>query len=159
VTRPSITIEAVDAEGERIAVDVSHSMREVIRRIDWDRMEPTAEQRAVSPDALVRVTGEDRAQLLHIAGQSSIRTMDEQVEVVRHQAVRVNLDAKPVVAHTEEASEFDPVDVVEERRLTGDTSVHHMVPALGSVVSRSSSHAPIVARGCGSRSHVVSDTT
>jgi hypothetical protein len=130
VARPSIVVEVVDiGQIERIAVDIAKPDEEMAVGLDGNGVEPAAEEVAVTAVMVVEVTPVRRAEIVDELGQAAGRAAHQQMEVVRHEAIGVDLDTVPVARHAEQSAEVDPALVVEEDRLVIDSPVHHVIPA------------------------------
>ena len=74
--------------------------------------------------------GEALQRTLHEAGQSALRTVDDDMKVCRHHAVRMDLDAK-LLRCIRELGEEDPVfSIVDEDVLSIDTAIGEMEPSV-----------------------------
>jgi hypothetical protein len=107
---------------------------------DEDRV-PTPEQ---VPVAIVPLIEELRVATVHhphAAGQLRPRSLNDQVVVVRHQAVRMAGPAIPSDNRAEQRQEGLPVSVVEENLAMIRASVGDVIDPVGKLASRMSWHA------------------
>ena len=74
--------------------------------------------------------------------------MDDEVEVVRHEAIRVDLDAESADCVGEQALELDQIDIVAEDVLAVGAAIHQVVPAIGHVGAEWSGHGSRMNGGC-----------
>ena len=128
-------------------MDVRGGLEEVLVGVDRLREEPAAEQRAVEPVAPVEPLSVPRPEMVHAGRQVAVRTEQDQVVVVAHQAVGVGLDSLVALEVVEETEESPPVPIVEVDRLVAGTPVHHVVPAAGRVVPEGSCHGANATNG------------
>ena len=125
---------------DRIPVDVAAGGDELLIGDDLDRVESTTIEGAVSPVPAVvplRVLALER---LHRIGQPSVRTVDEQMEMVGHEAPGVDLDSTDLRGLRQQVLEPPEVAVVSEDVLSVGSSIHHVVPGAGNVGSSLSCH-------------------
>lgn len=139
MARPSVLADVSDAgEIECVAVDVPARHQQVLVAVDQPRSETTTEDRAVPAEPVVDMAGVHRAQTLHRFGQRSIRTLEQQMKMRRHQAIGVGDDAESLEDVGEPLTELDAVGVVAECRPTIDGTVHDVMERLGKVRSQGS---------------------
>ncbi|HZB40535.1 MAG TPA: hypothetical protein VE487_06205, partial [Ilumatobacter sp.] len=74
--------------------------------------------------------------------------MQQQVEVVRHEAIRMHLDRNALRALGKQTFESKPVVDGEEDALAVGTAIHDVVPGARNVVSCRPSHALILNARC-----------
>ena len=74
--------------------------------------------------------------------------MQQQVEMVGHQAVGVHFDLEALVDLGESLPDLDPVVVIEEDGGSVGPTIHHVVPAAVGVGAWWSRHSLIMNEGC-----------
>jgi hypothetical protein len=141
MARPAVPGRRRDAgDVERVSMDVSNGGEQLAIVGDRNRVESASEEWSVASNPVVHVSRVDRPQVLHEGGQPGLGTVEQQVVVVREQAIGMDFDAEAFVAHPEQTAVLDAVGVAEERVTAGDPSVHDVRPAVFDVDSRCSSH-------------------
>ncbi len=103
-------------------------------------MEATPEQWAVASDAIVDDPRVRRRQLLHRCGEAGRGAVHQEVVVVAHEAVGVDLDAVFLGELLQQRLARRPIAVVQKDRLPVETAIHHMVPTAVLIVSQWSCH-------------------
>jgi len=81
-------------------------------------MESATKERPVTTDPIVDVPCVHRAESLHSVGQPAVRTAQQQMEVVIHQAISKHFDLERFADLAAEPTEFDSVSVSKEDGLT-----------------------------------------
>ncbi len=74
--------------------------------------------------------------------------MKQQMEMIRHEAVGVDLDTESLMADTEQTPEVDAITVCEEDLLVVDPSVHDVEPTSVVVAALPPAHAATLNEGC-----------
>ena len=116
------------AEGERMSKRDLLTLTDLDLAVglDQDRPESAPKQGPVSAVAPVVVQGVAAAEVLHGRRQATLGSVDEEVIVVGHQRVRVDLE----IELTQQVEEVAAIEVVPEDRLFGGPAVHHVVPGV-----------------------------
>ena len=113
-------------------MDVARGANEVIVVVDRNRSKAAAKQRSVAAMAFVEEVGVTRPDALHRRRGRPGRS-NEQVVVVAHRAVGVQLEELIAGRLGQETLERKPVAISHEHRIVIDPPVHHMQPAVGVV--------------------------
>ena len=96
---------------------------------------------ALAADASRRLTMSAlTSSIAHELGQPSGWTTHEQVVVVRHQAVGVDLDAEPLACLAKQSQELAGIVLRVERAPPGRPTIHHVEPRVDGVRTSSSRH-------------------
>jgi len=148
-TRPPIGSKRfVPDQVEWVPVHVSTDRGELVVRLDQDRSEPSPKDGAIAFVAMIEPLGVAKLDRLHHVRQSGAGTVQQQMEVVRHQAVRMHVDVVACGGFTEQPLELEEVVVSEEDVLAVGSSIHHVVPCVRHVGAVVAWHVNIVNQGC-----------
>ncbi len=148
MARPAVVVGTLDSDdGEGVEMNVANDIGEVADVSDETGHESTTEEMADAFESSVHVRREHRQQPLHGVGQATFGTADEQMEVIGHQAVRMDLDPETVHRLAQQVPEPHTIIDIEEDRLSVNASAHDVVPGSGRIVSLCSAHLIIVAKG------------
>ena len=97
--------------------------------------EAAAEQRAIEAVTGIESLRIAGPEMVHRRRQVSLRAVDDEVVVVAHEAVRVDVQGVATMHVVEDPEKCGPIPVVAEDRLLAGTAVHHVMPGAGGVLS------------------------
>ena len=137
-----------DWPGARVALSFTTTLAASVPPPVKNRVEPATEQWAVTPVPLVIRLRVPTFDGLHRPRKPADRAVHDEVEMVRHQAVGVDLDAEAVDCVGEQALELDQIDIVAEDVLAVGAAIHQVVPAIGHVGAEWSWHDTRMNGGC-----------
>jgi hypothetical protein len=130
------------SSANRVEGDISRSIDQMLFGLDEPGAEPTVEEVSVKPMAPVEVRRIHAVQSMHSLRQVSPRRVEEQVKVVRHQAV---LPKAPPIATKRSVLQYKeeiPVVIVVIDGLAAVASRRHVIEAAGELEARWSRHRP-----------------
>jgi hypothetical protein len=110
--------------------DVAAGLEVVRLGLDHPRPEPPLEDMALERAAGVEGHGIDAVEVLHALGDVSVRRLDDEVIVVRHQREGVDGPASLARDLAKQADEESPIGVVDVDRLLSHTARDHVVDAV-----------------------------
>jgi hypothetical protein len=102
---------------DRVEGDVPKDVLEMIVALDGSRAEPGVEEVAVEHVALVELSRVSAVELMHADGKRLGRSLDYEVKVICHQAVRDVVPLPKTKRAMKESKEQLAVDVVAVDRL------------------------------------------
>jgi len=143
MTRPWVRGEVhgcIDAV--RIAVDIAHKGSKLLIRRDKLRTEPVFEDWSTRPVSPVERSGEDGLEVSQCLRDLPLRELQDEVEVVVHQAERQRVDAVAVAHAGERAHEMTTIAVVMEQQPSLGASCIDVVDAHLWVLPDWSRHGP-----------------
>jgi hypothetical protein len=138
---------ASDPGANRIENDVARQFEQVDVAFDELVVKAALEEVSVVPVAPVEPPRVDPVQPLHALGDIRARGLDEEVVVIRHQAIRVAAPAKQLYHLFEQLEESEPVAGVGEDLLSAVSTTRYVVGRAGGLDARRARHLPTVAAG------------
>lgn len=141
VARPEVATQRVDAKDSRVAVDVARDSEKIAIRVDEDRVVPVLAKSTVLSVLVVEIPGVMQSDEVHHLTEVPARRMDEQVIVIPHQAVRVDLSSAALRRHFKKLKEYDPIICVEEDQASARTAIDDVIPRAWVLNSEWSGHS------------------
>ncbi len=108
--------------------------------------------------AMIKTNGVGAQQPPHALNEIRIGGLDNQMKVVAHQAIRVELPAGLLTRFSQSLEEVLPVNVIQEDILPPVSSAHHMVNGTRVLNTDFARHEAITARSLGSASLILNVT-
>ena len=128
------------ARCDRVQHDVPNRVEEVRLRLDHARRVPRLEQMADVPVTLVEPSRVQAVQPVHPRREVGVREREDEMEVIRHQAVRETRPAAAIHRLSQKCHEHALVGVVGEDPIASNTSRSHMHRALDRLDARCTAH-------------------
>ena len=127
--------------GDGVVVDVGQDVAAIDHVADHLGLEAAFDERAVASAGAIKPAGVLALDVGHRRGQLAYRAADQQMEVVDHQAKRVDLQSAGAHLLGEEGEELPAIPLAFEHRALGKAAVGAVMPPSRSVVAESVSHA------------------
>ena len=132
------------ARSHRVQREVAHQLAEVLVGLDDFGVEPSFEEVAAQAIPVVESPRIERVQVTHAGGDGRLGGLHQQVEVVVHQAVAVEIPAVPDDRPPEQLHERPTVDVGQVDELPAVAAHRQVADGVGDLRSQWSGHRPNV---------------